>query len=214
MKTIFNAINLQIIDESIKDIDVSAIRNEYKVSNNDYVIALPGRLHESKGHEYLIHAIGILKEKYQITPKVFIIGEGSLRDEIEKLIKKLKIKNQFVLTGSVDQGKLFKIIKSSDIVVIPSLFEAFGLAAIESMYLEKPIIVTNINGLQEITTDNVDSLQVSVQNSDVIAMAILELINDQKLVTTLAKNAKVTASKYDVNKIVNQWIDNFESEKK
>ena len=90
------------------------------------------------------------------------------------------MEDQFILTGNLEQRELFNILKASDLIVIPSLFEAFGIAAIEAMYLEKPIIVTNIDGLKEITTDKVDAIQVAAKNSDAIVGAITRVLNDSE----------------------------------
>lgn len=211
---IFNAINLQKIDNAILNFNTNKCKETYNISSNDFTIILPGRLHNSKGHKYLIEAIKILKTQYQLTPKVLIVGEGSSRNEIISLISELKLNNQIILTGSLEQIELFQILKVSNMIVLPSLFEAFGIAAIESMYLEKPIIVTSIDGLKEITRDNIDAIQVPVENSDAIAKGVVKIYKDSQYAQSLAKHAKKTASKYDVNIIVEEWIKLFESEKK
>ena len=83
IEIILNAINLQQIDEAIHNVDIEKIRKKYRLFSNDYVIVLPGRLHESKGHRYLMQAIKDLKVQYQISPKVIIVGDGPLRSELK-----------------------------------------------------------------------------------------------------------------------------------
>ena len=214
IEVIYNAIVLDKIDNSIIGLNTIKMKEKYGVKPDELVIALPGRLHESKGHKYFIEAVKNLKDSHGIAIKAFIVGGGTIRTEIENLIDELNLTGQFILTGSVIQEVLFRIIKMSDIVIIPSLFEAFGIAALEAMYLEKPVIVTDVDGLKEITTHNLDALQVPVKNSNAIVEAILKIVEDKEYAKKLANNAKKTAMKYDVNKIVKQWIDIFESEKK
>ena len=214
IKVIYNAIVLDKIDDSIKGLNTLKMREKYGVKPNEIIISLPGRLHKSKGHKYFIEAVKNLKDNYGIAIKAFIIGEGSIRTELENLIYKLNLNEQFIFTGSVVQDVLFKIIKISDIIVIPSLFEAFGIAALEAMYLEKPVIVTNVDGLREITTHNYDAFQVPIKNSSAIAEAISKIIEDKEYAKKLAKNAKKTAMKYDVNNIIKEWINIFEREEK
>jgi len=209
IKVIYNVIDTESIENAIK----GKIQKDI-ISSNDYNIIIPGRLHESKGHQYLIEAIYKLKSEFDLTPKVIIAGGGNIKDKIEKQINDLNIKEQFLLTGNLEQKELFKVIQLSDIVVIPSLFEAFGIVALEAMYLERPTITTKIDGLQEITTDRVDTIQVEVKNLEEIKKALLRLIKDENLAQKLGKNAKQTAMQYNVNRIVNQWIELFESEKK
>ena len=213
IEVIYNVIVFDKIDNSIIGLDTIKIKEKYGVKPNEFVIAIPGRLHESKGHKYFIEAVKILKENYGISIKAFIIGGGNIKTELENLIDELNLSNQCIFTGNVVQEVLFRIIKMSDIVTIPSLFEAFGIAAVEAMYLEKSVIVSEVDGLKEITTHNFDALQIPVKNSDAIAKAILKIINNKEFAKKLAQNAKKTAMKYDVNNIVNQWIDIFKSEK-
>ena len=201
---IYNVIDIASIENAIKG-------ETYKdlISSNDYNIIIPGRLHESKGHQYLIEAIYKLKSEFDLTPKVIIAGGGNIKDKIEKQINDLGIKEQFLLTGNLEQKELFKVMKLSNIVLIPSLFEAFGIVALEAMYLEKPTITTKIDGLQEITTDGIDTIQIEVKSAEEIKDALFLLIKDKSMVSKLAKNAKQTALKYDVNQIINQWIKIF-----
>jgi len=214
IEVVFNAIDLEKIDNAILDRHVESLRKQYNVLPDDFVITLPGRLHESKGHRYLIEALKLIKEKHHLRPKVIIAGEGALRKEIESLIVCLELDNQFILTGNLKQEELFSVMKASDLIVIPSLFEAFGIATIEAMYLEKPMVVTEIDGLKEITTNNVDAMQVPVKNSDAIANAIIQMNNNHEYRSHLAKNAKETALKYDINVIVREWENIFERELK
>ena len=152
----------------------------------------------------------ILKEKYNLTPQIIIAGEGPLENEIKSLINKLSLNNQFILTGNIEQTELFKVMAISDLIVIPSLFEAFGLAAIEAMYIRKAVILTNIDGLKEIGTNKINVIQVPVQDSPSIASAIVKLVNDKKYTNLLANKARESVSKFDVNTIVNQWVEIFE----
>jgi len=207
ISVIYNVIDTKHIQKALQSTDKNLFLD------SEYKIIIPGRLHESKGHKYLIDAIYQLKFEHNITPKVIIAGDGNIKRDIELQIANLGMEEQFLFTGNLNQQKLFQVIKLSDVVVIPSLFEAFGIIAIESMYLEKPIITTKIDGLQEITTDKVDTLQVEAKNSKEIKEALLQLITNDKLAKSLARNAKQTALRYDVDFIINQWIKLFKDGK-
>jgi len=211
---IYNAIDLKKIDNAIFNINVENIRYKYNLLLNDYIIVLPGRLHKSKGHKYLIEAINILKHNYHIYPKIFFAGEGSLKNDIKNHIIELRLENQFILTGNLNQIELFKILKASDLIIIPSLFEAFGIAAIEAMYLETPLIVTEIDGLKEITTNNINAIHVPVKNPNAIADAVIKIINNPIYTKNLVKNAKETVSIYDTKIIAKQWIQIFKNGEK
>jgi len=208
---IFNALDLEHIDKSINISDelINIYRKRYLNTNSSILVTLPGRIHESKGHKYLIEAKNILKSKFQLNVKLLFIGSGPNKDNLLNLVKD---DENIEFLDSLPQEELFKILKSSDYIVIPSLFEAFGLAAIEAMYIEKPTVTTQIDGLVEITKDKYDTLQVKIKNPQDIADAIKFYIDNQNEKSRISKNARQTAKKYDVNNIVKQWEKIFNGE--
>ncbi len=213
IETIYNSIDTTKIIDVMHNSNVIKTRNKYRVGSNQKLITLPGRLHESKGHKYLIEAIQILKEQHNFSSKVVLAGDGPFQANLKKLIDELGLQEQFILTGNLEQLKLFSVIYASDLIVIPSLFEAFGLVAIESMSLKKPIIVSNIDGLTEITKNNFDAIHVPAKDSNALAQAILKLFNNTDKVKYLISNAEITASKFNSDLIIKQWIDLFNRDK-
>jgi len=209
IRIIYNAVDFTLMNnENTNDFHKSEINPKEELT-----IVLPGRLHESKGHKYLIEAIKILEDKINNKIKVYFIGDGNYKDVLLKKIKEEKLNSKIIFTGNLKQVELFEYIKKSDIVVIPSLFEAFGLAAIEAMYLKKPLIVSKVGGLEEITTNNYDALQVPPKHSKAISEAILKLYNNPSFAKKISENANKTASKYDVNLILKKWLNIFEGKR-
>lgn len=209
IEVIYNAIDVEKIDNcSCKESDYT-LKKCSGISSDDYKVVVPGNLNDSKGHFYLIEAIDILRYKYHCSPKIFIVGEGPNRPKIERQIIEHGLENQIYLLGSLKQIDLFSLMGDCDLVVIPSLYEAFGLAALEAMCLEKPLVVSAIDGLKEITTNDWDVLQVPAGNAEAIAEGMDRIINDIDFSMFLATNARNTALKYDVSIISNQWVRVF-----
>lgn len=215
IKLIYNAIDLNKIDSSIQNFkDNQFLKDKFNIKNEDLFIVVPGRLDKRKGHKYVIEAINKLSSVRKKNIKVLFAGDGPMRDELLTCARNNDVDSQIILPGNLNQELLFQTMKTSNLIVIPSLMEPFGIVAIEAMYLEKPLIVTDIDGLKEITTNNIDAIQVPVKNSKAIADAVMKLIENQDYAKELAKNAKQTVLQYDVNIIVEEWIKIFKSEKK
>ncbi len=102
-------------------------------------------------------------------------------------------------------------IYTSDVIVIPSLYEPFGLAALESMAYAKPIVASNVGGLSEILTNNKNSLLVPPADENELVKKILKLIKDEDLAKRLGKNAKKDVKNYDWNKIIDDIINVYEN---
>lgn len=214
IKVVYNAINFNIIDNAIDKLDIDEVRKRYQLQKKEFVIVLPGRLHLSKGHIYLIDAIKEINDNNNYPIKVIFAGDGDLKNDLINYISKKNLEKIFILTGNLKQDELFRVIRSSDIVVIPSLFEAFGIVLIESMYLEKPIIVTEIDGLKEISRNDFDTIQVPAKDSHSIANAIIQLLEDKVTNNKIKSNAKETAKEYNIDNIINNWYKIFNEELK
>ena len=107
-----------------------------------------GRLIPKKNFSSTISAISKLKNDIE---SYTIIGEGIERKELEKLIKSLGLENKVKLVGWKENVE--KYLKASDIQLIPSLYEGFGLVAVEGMSTGLPIVASNIPGLKEVLGD-------------------------------------------------------------
>ena len=207
IEVIYNVIDTKAIDKALK----SRVESSYLYDFEDIVLIV-GRLHESKGHRYLIDAIYRLKMEYAITPRVIVAGDGYLKEELLKKIRDLGVKEQFIFTDNLEQKELFSLMSLVDIVIVPSLFEAFGIVALEAMYLQRATITTKIDGLKEITSDREDTIQVEPKSVDELKDALALLLRDKTLAKRLGENAKLKALEYDVAMSVNRWVELFERE--
>jgi len=213
IEVIYNAIDLQKIDSCLQD-NTSEKQNVYsKTDESEILIVTPGRLDKRKGHIYLVDAIYKLKPTIKSKIKVLFIGDGPEKSQLIEYINKRNLSDSIKLCGNLEQSQLFQILNMANFVVIPSLQEPFGIVAIEAMYLQKPIIVTCIDGLKEITTDQYDAMQVPIQDSSAIADSITTLISHPKLADNIAKQAKITARQYDAQAIIKKWTKVFEKER-
>lgn len=152
------------------------IREELKLSEDDFIILTTGRLAPQKGIEYLIRAVPLLISKIE-SFKLLIVGEGPLRDYLEDLVRELKIVQYVYFLGfRRDVGDLLNI---ADVVVLPSLWEGLSIALLEAMAASKPIITTSIGSNIEVLEDGVAGILVPSKNVERLAEAILKLYEDK-----------------------------------
>lgn len=141
-----NYINLSEIPSHPSD-----VRKELKLNKNDFLILSIGRLEKQKGYEYLIEAVGIIREEIP-NMKLLIVGDGSLRERIEFKISKMKLVDKVFLTPPAEN--VYDIIKASDLFVLPSLWEGSPNVLIEALACEIPAISTDVSGVREILNEN------------------------------------------------------------
>ena len=135
-----------------------------------------GRLESHKDQKTLIKAIKILKDR-SIYTKLFLIGNGSLKEELMNLTNKLNISKEVKFLGS--RKNIDKVLNKFDIFVFSTTEdEGFGIAMTEAMGKGLPIIASDVGACREILQNGKYGNLVKAQSASAIADSILEIINN------------------------------------
>lgn len=118
------------------------IQNKESVIN----IGCPGRLEIDKNHAITIKAIHKLKETNKQSICLYIAGDGNYKSQLKKLVYDLNLEKEVVFLGLLNVYEMASFYQAMDVVVLPSLHEAFGLVFIEAIALGTPVIVSNAFG--------------------------------------------------------------------
>ncbi|PIU68061.1 MAG: glycosyltransferase family 1 protein, partial [Armatimonadetes bacterium CG07_land_8_20_14_0_80_40_9] len=114
----------------------------------------------------------------QTNIKFLIVGDGPLREELKEQSKDLGIEDEVTFTGS--RQDIPEIMAALDIFVLTSIKEHFGRVVIEAMACGKPVIATNSGAVPEIVEDKVTGILVPPEDSEKLAEAIIELLEDKE----------------------------------
>lgn len=137
------------------------------------VLLSVGNLEEYKGQIYLIRAINILVNEFGVKNlKLYIIGEGSRRRNLEQEIRKFKIEDYVVLLGSKLHTDIPIWMNSCDIFVLPSLSESFGIVQLEAFACGKPVVATKNEGSKQVVTGEYLGLLCKIGDPEDLAKAI------------------------------------------
>lgn len=126
-----------------------------------FKIVCPGRLEPSKGQEVLIRALASLRPRFPDLSVEFL-GAGSAQAYYQQLASQLNVTDNCIFPGHVSQDVLAQRMAGSQIVIIPSLREAFGLVAAEAMSVATPVIASRTGGLIEVVKDGESGLLFDV----------------------------------------------------
>lgn len=182
-----------ILDIVDKDLIVkqSFEEAEHKFDLECTNIVTVGRLAKQKGLHLAIRSCKkILDKGYKI--KWYVVGEGSERVFLEKLVKQNNLQDDFILLGATDNP--YPYIKEATIFVQTSLFEGLGTTVIEASLLNKPIVCTNFPSVYGILKDKETGL-IAEMNSDSITEKIELLIQDAYLKNKLVHNLGLQENK-------------------
>jgi len=188
-----------------------AIKSKYGI-NSQYVVLFVGRLVEVKGCIFLLENFSrVVKEICSI--KLLILGNGPLEPELKNYVSSQGLQNNVMFMGFIEHDSMKDFYSIADIVVVPSIVDSYGyqeglpVVVIESLSCGIPVIGTNTNGIAEAIIDHHNGILVDPQNSEQIAEAIINLLSNHDLRTSLSKNALVSAEKYHWDTVAGKyWI--------
>ena len=157
-------------------------QNEEEKRKETFIILFVGRLIPVKGFELLIDAIEKLNLQANSNFECVVIGEGSHRAQYEKTAKEKRLDKIFRFIEPLGQKKIATWMRKSNIVVIPSYQEGFGLVAIESLACGTPVIASKVGGLKEIIQDGINGYFITPGEVDELEEKINLVMNNPNII--------------------------------
>lgn len=153
--------------------------------------------------------IQIFKQVYDKIPsKLLLIGDGPERRKMEELCRKLGICDEVRFLGKQDAVE--ELLAISDLFLMPSASESFGLAALEAMACEVPVISSNVGGLPELNVNGVTGFLSNLGNVNEMAQNAITLLENEDMLNKFRHNAWTQAKRFDISNILPQYEKYYE----
>jgi len=170
-----------------------------------FIFLVVERLHPVKDPIFLLDA---WKESNLQNACLLIAGKGKLYNKMQNKIRKEGMKNVKML-GFVDPKKIDELYAISNAIIHYSLYESFGLILLEAMKYGLPVIATKVGAIPEIVSDKEGRL-IELKDKLLFKKAILNVMENKKKYNDLSKNCLKKIKKYEWNKIIKDYIKNYE----
>ncbi|UCH31550.1 MAG: glycosyltransferase family 4 protein [Candidatus Bathyarchaeota archaeon] len=170
------------------DIDRWATRRRFGVGDHEKLVLYVGRLVPQKGIEYLIRAMPHISWRFP-EAKFIIVGEGWMRGQLEWMADISGQGGRTNFTGFIPDQDLIALTKGADVMVVPSVYEPFGIVALEGMAAGVPVIVSQVGGLAEIVEHDKTGVHVFPRSPDSIAWGIERVLSDPGFRDWIVKSA-------------------------
>lgn len=175
----------------------------------------------AKGEKILVHTSNFRQVKRvtdtirifdivqkEIPSKLILVGDGPDRSECERLARQLNLTDRIKFLGK--QDGLVEILTASDLFLIPSQSESFGLAALEAMACGLPVVSSSVGGLPELVSHNECGFIAEIGDTDRMAKYTIDLLSNEKKYRIFSNNAREKAvNKFDINKVVPLYEDYY-----
>ena len=177
------------------------------LSTSDFLLITVGRLVKRKGLDYLLQALA-KTQKPDI--KLLIVGNGPEKERLESLAATLKITKRVVFIGHVSEDRKFQYLSVSDLFVLPSLHEGFGLVFLEAMYCGLPIVTTNMGGQTDFVRHGRNGVLVPVKDANALARAIAMLTDNCNLRKRMSINNRADVQQFSISSTCERYERLFE----
>ncbi len=187
-------------------VELDKIRNENQISCHRSVMA-------TKEERIITHISNFRKVKRisdvikifykiqrEIPAKLMMVGDGPEKTEAENLCRELDIENKVIFFGN--SNEIDQILSYSDLFLLPSETESFGLAALEAMAWSVPVISSNSGGLSEVNFDGISGYLSNVGDVDSMAENALKILADDVTLAKFRESALKVAQQFDIKNIL------------
>jgi len=201
IRMIPNGVDLEYMDRFRIEGD---IRGRYALPSEKLIVFV-GRLVHEKGVDLVLHAFRELL-KWNRDLKLVIIGDGPMREYLMQLASQWGIWDKVYFTGRASDDILYSILRVSDLAILPSRYEPFGITILETMALGLPVITTDIGGPGEIIRSWINGVKVPPNDVHAIVEAAKVLLSNEELRRRIGNAGRETViSQYTWDRIA-RWV--------
>lgn len=170
-------------------------RNEFKFRNSDTIVCCVAAVEAAKGIEYLMSGWYDFKASCPSTDaKLLIVGDGQLRETLEKELQNSPLKDSVLFTGF--RRDVARIMAASDILILPTLWEGLGTVLLDGLLAGCAVIGSDVGGVSEIIRDHQTGLLIPAKDSTAISQSIRLLATDIELRKNLVYQGQQHVAKY------------------
>ena len=175
------------IEKFKANINIDEKKKELGIKPGEKVVGVVAKLWEGKGHETILEAAPqVIKEIPDV--KFLFVGEGYLRNKLEKQVRKMGLSDRVIFTGF--RTDIPEITATFDIALLVSLFEGMGRVLLEAMVLGKPVVATKVGGIVDVVRDGETGILVPPGDADTLAKAVITLLKDRELAQRMGEAGK------------------------
>ena len=203
MRVIYNFINTERYKRESPDRDnVDFLKH---IKKGDKVISHISNFRPVKKIQNIIKAF--CKISREVQSKLLLVGEGPEAARCKIMVEKLKLEDKVFFLGRYDD--IIPVLSASDLYMLPSNSESFGLSALEALSCSVPVIGTNTGGLPEVVIDGKCGYLCDPNDIKSLANRAIEILSSEELAKKMGQEARKRAKLFDSSIIVPQYINYY-----
>ncbi len=183
---------IRIIHNGVNVLNFASVSSTYKRENfagpEEKIVFSIGRLVREKGFQFLLEAVPLIL-KSQPKTRFIIAGKGPYEQELKRLAASMGIERHVHFAGYLSDDLRNALYKWASVAVIPSIYEPFGIVALEAMAAQTPVVISDTGGLGEIIDHGIDGYKAKPGDSSSLARMVLQLLRSESLAHRMHEQA-------------------------
>jgi glycogen(starch) synthase len=204
IEVIWNGIDPEDL-KSVPDPELERLRAQF-AEPQDKLVLLIGRLVYEKGFQLALEAMPRLRDRHPET-RFLIAGSGTHEDELKRQAEELTLMEHGTFLGWIGDDVLHSLYRIADVCVVPSLYEPFGLVALEAMASGCPCIVADTGGLREVVPHEEAGLRFTARDPDSLVEMVERVFRDHDLRERLIEEAAEHVRRFDWGDVADRTIE-------
>ncbi|MFQ6058372.1 MAG: glycosyltransferase family 4 protein [Anaerolineae bacterium] len=197
-----NGVSTECFDR-LDGVDLSGFRARYAAPQERIVLCV-GRIVHEKGVHLLVEAAPHILAQFP-QAKFVVVGTGGMLDSLLARAEELGVGVKFYFTGFIPKEDRDRLYKVADCAVFPSLYEPFGIVALEAMAAKTPVVVSSVGGLAEVVQHNETGITVYPDSVESLAWGILHTLQHPEWAAARVRNAyRQVVEEYNWDRIARQ----------
>jgi glycogen synthase len=192
-----DAVDVANMRRRIGESELKLFLEKYKIPDGRKIVFI-GRLSHQKGVSHLIKAFVELR-RLGTDATLILAGDGPYRRRLQKEVIAGGIDDRTVFLGSVHHDDIPLLLASTDVLVVPSIYEEFGSVLLEAMAAGIPIVASRVGGIPFTITHGENGLLVPPKDESQLTNTVRLILRDRHLAERLGRRAAIDAQKYDLS---------------
>jgi len=213
LRVVPNGVNTTIVRPAECDGTREVLRDKYGIGRTDKMVLFVGRLVSRKGVDILIDAVAhcaTLGGNFRF--KLVIVGTGPLEGALRNQVSRKGVNELIIFTQSLNSEQLLHHYRSSDLFVLPSYYEGFGIVLLEAMASGLPVIATNVSAIPEVVIEGETGYLVKPGDPVALCHAIMQILENDDIGLEMGRVARALAvANYDWESVARKTEAIFEA---
>ena len=193
LSVVHNCVEVPDFNESKSNL--IGLRKQYGLKDQELVLTNIGHFNRQKAQSDLLHSFKIVVEKMS-NVRLILVGWGPLEKDLKNQTKALGLENRVIFTGRLNRSQVFEVLSITDLFVLSSHWEGFGIVTAEAMALGKPVVATNTDGSREVIRNGETGVIVPINEPETMAAAIVNLLENSELMLQMGQRGLKRVKKY------------------